>query len=379
MAWAERLPSGKWRGCWRDPSEKKCYTRRPEFPEHPYGRKRDAIEAAQEAEVAARRKVAASKGVISASTQWGEWWEQTAAFRSDTDTEINERSIAKNYLIPKWGEVELNQIEQQAIKAWIADLLAKREPSYVRRIYAVFRHSLNVAVEKGVLTGTPCVGIKITKVRRKQKTYVDEEFVAAISPHLPQHYRNIIDLGMETGLRPSELGGLHADMVDLDDGWLVVSKVLVPRARLIRPFPKDDDERSVPLTDEAVRIIQRCLGGRDLKAGCGLRHTAGKGCLSPLVFVNKAGDPILPQAWYVAMQRAAAAAKVPVRGPYAVRRGFATRAARGGMDAFELAEIMGHADVRQTQEYVQRTQAARARLSAALGGAPRMTIVRDAG
>lgn len=53
------------------------------------------------------------------------------------------------------------------------------------------------------------------------------------------------------------------------------------------------------------------------------------------------------------LRYAAKAHKVPKRTPYAGRRGFATRAARGGADAFAIAEAMGHSDVEITQGYVQ--------------------------
>lgn len=379
MAWVERLPSGKWRGGWRDPAGRKQYTRRPEFPEHPYARKRDALEAAQEAEVQARRQAAAQKGTVSASVTFGEWWDQTATWRDDTDSSTTARSIAKLYLKPKWKTTPLNEISQRDLKAWVADLLGRGlEPSYVRRIYGELRHSLNLALDAGVLTASPCVGVKIPRARRKAKTFADEDFLAAIHDHLPEHYRDINTVGLETGLRPGELGGLHADQLDLDGGWLTVSRVLVGRSNIIRGFPKDDDEREVPLTEEAIAVLRRLLAGRDLKAGCGVPHAKGE-CRSPLVFLSGRGTPVRDNAWWTAMRRASTAAGVESMGPYAVRRGFATRAARGGMDAFELAAIMGHADVRQTQEYVQQSPAARDRLRAALGGGGRLRVVRDAG
>lgn len=380
MAWVEKLAGGKYRACWRDPAGKKCYTSRPEFPEHPYARKREALEVAQEEEVKARRRAAAEKGTISASVTFGEWWEHTATWRADTDTETVARSIAKLYLIPRWGEAELRDISQRDVKAWVADLLARGlEASYVRRIYGELRHSLNEALEAGVLTASPCVGVKVPKPRRKAKTFVDEDYIAAIRPHLPQHYRDVVDFGMETGLRPGELGGLHASALDLAGGWLTVSQVLVGRSCVIRGFPKDKDAREVPLTDEAVAIARRLLVGRDLSEGCGVSHVDGRPCRSPLLFRSTRGTPVRDNAWWTAMKRASDAAGVESRGPYAVRRGFATRAARGGMDAFELAAIMGHADVRQTQEYVQRSASARDRLRSALGGGRRLVVVRDAG
>lgn len=378
MAWAERLPSGKYRGCWRTPDGRQHHTRRPDFPEHPYARKRDAVEAAQEAEVKARRQAAANKGTISASVTWGEWWDHLEVEHQHTDVSGVVDSSVRLYLRPRWGTEPLNRIKQRDVKAWVADLLPGREVSYVHRIYAVFRWSINQAVDRGVLDASPCSGVKLPAVRRKAKPYTDEAFVDALRPHLPKWYQDLIDLGRETGLRPGELCGLHADTCDLDDGWLTVSKVLVAKQRVIRPFPKDKDERRVPLTDKAISIIRRNLAGRDLAGGCGLRHTDGKPCRSVLVIRNSRGQVITPMVWRNRMVDAAKRAKIDRRGrtPYGARRAFFTRAARGGVDVFDLALYGGHANLKQTQEYVQETPGARDRLRAALGETTRLTVVQ---
>lgn len=380
MAWTERLPSGKYRGCWRDPSGTKCYTRRPEFPEHPYSRKRDALEAAQEAEVTARRQAAAERGTISASITFGEWWATGGQpVEGDSNTADNARRIGRNYLLPKWEDTPLNRIEQREAKAWILDLLPGREISYVRRIWAEFRRTMNLAVEKGPLTASPCVGVKLPKARRKARAASDEQYLDKIRPFLHDFYADMNRVALDTGLRPGELCGLHADALDLDEGWVSVEAVYVRKRNVIRSFPKDKDARPVPLTEDAVRIIRARLAGRDLTAGCGVPHVGGRACRGALVFTNRERRVVTQDAWQAAMRRAADAAEVRARSPYALRRGFATRAARGGVDAFELAEIMGHADVRQTREYVQQSPAARDRLRAALGGGGRLRVVRDAG
>lgn len=382
MAWVEQLPSGKWRGGWRDPAGRKQYTRRPEFPEHPYARKRDALEAAQEAEVRARRRAAAQQGVVSATITFGEWWPIAAPAKADSQTAKNAGYIADGYLLPKWETTPLNQIRQRDAKAWVTDLLGRGlELSYVHRIWAEFRRAVNLAMETDppILEASPVVGVKLPSIRRKPKSFVDDDYLTKIRPHLPKHYRAITDVGLECGLRPGELCGLHADMVDLDTGWVTVAAVYVSRVHVIRAWPKDKDSRRVPLTDKAVDIIREQLAGRDLTAGCGVPHVDGKPCRGALVFTNAKGGGLTPDLWRKALKRASDKLEIAAKTPYATRRGFATRAARGGMDAFELAALMGHADVSQTREYVQESPAARDRLRVALGDTGRLRVVRDAG
>src|SRR5690606_4082343 len=154
---------------------------------------------------------------------------------------------------------------------------------------------------------------------------------------------------------------------DLDRGWVEVVDTFVYRRRVIRPSPKDEDVRMVPLSSVAVEIARRRLDGRDLSAGCGLPHTDGSTCRSALVFLTERGRPMTPNAFSQSIKRAADKAGIDASNLYSVRRGYATRAAAGGMDAFLLAELMGHADVRITRRYVQMSEAARERALAALG------------
>lgn len=385
MAWAEKLPGGKWRGGWRTPSDVKCYTKKVTHPEHPYPRKRDALEAAQEAEVKARRSAAVDTGTLPASTPWGEWWELSKPDRKDSDTARINADIVRKYLMPKWGTTALNLIKHRAVQRWVTDELTPgRSPNYARRIYAPFSASINRAVAEEILTASPCARIKLPKVPKRIKPHIEKDHVEKISavneekglPYLrDQGHRDLVEVALESGLRPSELCGLHVHRLDLDTGWMYVAEVLVGKLRVIRPWPKNTHVRRVPLTVPAVTVLRRRLASLDVAAGCGLPHTDGKQCSSALVFTNDRKNPITPHALYQAMKRATRDAKLPNKSPYALRRGFATAAGHGGLDAFELAEIMGHADIRETQGYVQETPAARARLRAALGDRDPLAVV----
>ena len=79
-----------------------------------------------------------------------------------------------------------------------------------------------------------------------------------------------------------------------------------------------------------------------------------------------------------AMNRAAERAGLAGLSGYALRRGFATRVARGGIDLFELMDIMGWSDPKLAREYIQQSMGARDRLLTALGD-PDATKLRIVG
>ena len=293
MASAEKLPSGRWRGLYRDADGKK--RRVPgTFP-----RKSDAKEAAQEAEVKARRTAAAATGTLSARTPWGAWWEIVAADRHfESDAGRTEAQLVRAYVKPRWEDVPLNKIIQRDIQKWVEHLergkapvdmvdpkFSQRplSPSYVQRIYSPFRVSITKPIDDGILDASPCAGVRLPKRAKKPKTYMTPEESAELA--LRQDYRDAVDFMHETGLRPGELTGLHSHRIDRKRRVLTVAETYVFRAKKIRGWPKDKDARQVPLTARAWTLIvawTAVIFGRAAGSStCGPRSARTRWCSSP--------------------------------------------------------------------------------------------------
>lgn len=386
MASAEKLKTG-WRGIYYVHGVK-CHTKAPHHP-----RKRDAIRAAEEARVRALREAARGDGTLSAGITWGQWWDVLREKRvfDESETGLTESKMAESYLRPQWGDTALNKITQKAVQDWIDALaagdaprnlkkpeLAKAKPSpgYIARIYGVFTISINRALRHEVLGASPCVAIALPTVPKRPRPYLSVAGAETIGKHLRDDYRDAIDFGLETGLRPGELCGLHLDRIDLETGWMQVRDVYVRRLKVIRPCPKDEDVRLVALSDKAIEIVKRRAGAGH-RAGCGAPHTDGERCGSDVLFRTARGRLMDQSNLAKHMHRASHTAGIAGRGAYAIRRGFATRAADGGLDAYELARTMGWSDINEAWAYVQRTPSARARVLAALhtGGVPELRLV----
>src|SRR5690348_17663828 len=97
MAWAEKMPSGRYRGGYRDTDGVKQYVT---DEGRGFERKSDAKAAGQEAEVRARRRAAVSQGTQSANITWGDWWDLLSDKRTfvDSDTATTEHYIVERYL-----------------------------------------------------------------------------------------------------------------------------------------------------------------------------------------------------------------------------------------------------------------------------------------
>src|SRR5690606_5541243 len=290
-------------------------------------------------------------------------------------------TIVERYVRPRWGEVPLNKIEQPDVQAWVDALAAgtapewRRDhppaPKYVRNIFELFRVSIAQAVKTRVLAASPCADIRLRRVPRKRLPYITVD--DARSMRLRQDFQDAVDFGLETGLRPGELCGLHAHGIDWSTGWLSVREVFVTRKHMILPWPKDQDVRQVPLSKKAVEIVRRRRDGGDATEGCGVPHSDGGTCRSALVFLRDNGKPMTPPALRDAIRRTGRDG-----GAYALRRGYATRVGPS-LPAFDLARFMGHSSLDYTAGYVQETPAARDRALAALGEPTELTVVEQRG
>ena len=377
MPSAERLASGRYRAVYetpRAPGEK----RRKLRVKGTFATKREAMDAAIEAQGKAKRRAAPARGPVSARTPWGEWWPIAHQYRHDSNTGPTEARLAKRHLMPRWGSVALNEITRRACKEWVGDLVAAGyDPRYVGLIVGLFSRSLNRAVDEEVLDANPCARIKRPRPRGKPKRYMNHEDEERVLPAVREDVRDAVEFAYETALRPGELAGLHLNRVDLEGKALWVREVYVEYRKVIRPWPKDGDARQVPLTDKAVEIVKRAIEGRDMATGCGVPHSDGGGCRSELVFRTRARGAVMnPRLVGDHLREAARSVGAADLSGYPVRRGMLTKARDGGADELTLQKVAGHSTLGQTEGYVQFTQAAAQELRAALGDPVRLEAVR---
>ncbi|MDA3624297.1 tyrosine-type recombinase/integrase [Saccharopolyspora sp. WRP15-2] len=362
MASTEKLPSGNWRGLYYDAEGRKRRVQGT-FP-----RKKDALDAAQEAEVRARRRATlATDGALSASLKWGDWcdiWWPTRQL--EDSTKESERKVFNKHLYQPWGDVPLNRISRRMIQDWVNELRQTvQTQGFLLRVYSLFRTSIIAAVDRGILEANPCVSIKIPRPPKTRRLHLEaDRFSTLLQAMHTERYREAVEFLWDTGLRPGELAGLHRDHVE--DGWLVVAQVWTGKA--IKSYPKDDDVREIPLTARAQELLVKWERETPTGSGCCLPHLAGKACRSDLAFRQPNGNVLDLNNFYHVVHRGAVRAKLPSGvSPYTFRHSYGTRLADAGVDAFELSRLLGHSKLEQSLTYVHRSEAARSRVLAALG------------
>jgi integrase/recombinase XerD len=145
----------------------------------------------------------------------------------------------------------------------------------------------------------------------------------------------MLELMYATGLRVTELVSL-----DLADVQVETEKPFV------RLLGKGNRERQIPLLDQQAQEVAdyirqartRLIGDRD----------------EPALFVNRRGERLTRQGFWLILKGYAAAAGIQGRvTPHTLRHSFATHMLRGGMDIHKVQELLGHANISTTQVYTQ--------------------------
>jgi integrase/recombinase XerD len=216
-------------------------------------------------------------------------------------------------------------------------------PRSIRRALSALKGFFQFLVAERERGDDPSVHLDGPKLPRPLPKVLSEEQVEAIlaSPDSgdPLGLRNkaMFELLYATGLRVSELVGLTLPQLRLDQGFLVA-------------FGKGSKERLVPVGEAAERWVRRYLA--EVRPGLAAGRT-------PAVFVNRLGEPMTRQGFWLILKTAARGAGVDPRqvSPHVIRHSFATHLLEHGADLRAVQMMLGHADVSTTQIYTHIHQA----------------------
>lgn len=242
----------------------------------------------------------------------------------------------RKHLVPLLGDVPIDEIgppQYQLVKA-ARPRLAK---TTLNRVLDQLTTMLNVAAEWKLIKAAP-------KVKRLKEDDEDQahlspdqgERLVEVAEQFGHKYYLVALLGVDGGMRNSEILGLRWSDIDFDDG---TTGSLVVSNRIWRGQegpPKGNKTRRIPLTER----LRDALWGS--KRHPGARHVLvtykGTFIKSSQTLVEWF-DPIWEQA------------QVP-RGIHVLRHTFATDALRAGASLRAVQRLLGHSNIATTERYL---------------------------
>lgn len=252
-------------------------------------------------------------------------------------TQHGYQRVIIGHLLPKFGELPINQLTSQMLREWISGLSATAKT--VRNILTPLRAVLDDAVIDDVIKINPLDRVALDRLlakTAKRSTYEVDPFsakeIAAILEHAiePQE-RNLIQFAFWSGLRTSELIALSWSHIDF------VNEQVRVRQAVVRRQVKDRTKTDAGMRD--VMLLPQALAA--LQAQKAHTFIAGERVFHDARYSRPWGtDSDIKKRWMRILKRAG----VRYRNPYQTRHTYASMLLSRGENPLWVAKQMGHVD-----------------------------------
>lgn len=247
--------------------------------------------------------------------------------------EIPKKASQRSYkgylknLRPFFGDYVLADITPKLIVQYRTQRYAKGvKPATVNRELALLKHAFNLGKREWEwCTKNPVASVKFDKENNRRDRWLRQEeenrLLNASSPWL----RDIVVLGLHSGMRLGEILALTWDEVDL-----FRKTVMVIRS-------KNGEQRTIPLNTTVLALLKHKYTGRSIQ--------------TRLVFHTGTDTMIDQHHLRRAFRRALNQAKITGLTFHDLRHSFATRLVQAGIDLYKVKELLGHNSIVTTQRY----------------------------
>jgi integrase/recombinase XerD len=241
----------------------------------------------------------------------------------------------------------MESLDRQALEAFARRLRTRGlSPRSVARWVAAVRGFYRFLVLERRIERSPADDLQPPRAWPALPRFLSLEEVDAllaqpdVSTPIGLRDRAMFDLLYATGMRVSELVGVRAVDLHLDEGYLTC-------------IGKGNKERLIPIGEQAADSVRRYA--RDGRPALAARS---KGRASVRLFVNARGGPLSRIGFWKILKRHGAAANLPrTLSPHVIRHSFATHLLERGADLRAIQMMLGHADLSTTQIYTHVLEA----------------------
>lgn len=338
---AYRLDDGTWRGVvdlgWRDGRRRRKYVR---------GRtKADVLQKVRKLTTEAEAGRLSPDRAPTLAAWLDRYLSEVASTTVRPSTLHRYRQEVRLYIGPELGKVPIDQLRPAQVSRFYQDQLRRLSPGSVRRLHALLRRSLTVAVRWQLIQSNPVMAVDppaIASVEVEPYTVSEARaFLAAISG---ERFEVRWVLAITLGLRQGEVLGLAWRDVDLDQAVLRVRQALQYRPgaglQLVRPKTARS-RRTVPLPAFLVAALKLHRENQDQG-----REQAGEFWEDwGLIFTTHVGTPLSPRNDYRDFRRIIAGAGLRRLRLHDLRHTAASLMLAQGVAPRVIMEVLGHSQI----------------------------------
>lgn len=275
------------------------------------------------------------------------------------------RKYAQNRINPELGDIPLDDLTPDDVRAWLTHQCDKYAVSTVRSCFFFLKGAMDQAVDTGRLENSPMRTVKPPKQKKAEYFPLDKRSREILLPWLagtldtdnPPVVNVAIELALYTGMREGEICALRWNNVHLDEKRLRVgsSQAKDPSARgadswYIKEPKSDDGYRTIYIPDEVCDTLARRKSAMQLEC-----LAAGVPFRESMFVVGRIDDvpmrnDYLSKNWHtlaVSMGLTTTKECEPKMVPrfHDLRHTYGTLAIAQGIDPKSVANSMGHSDV----------------------------------
>ncbi len=253
------------------------------------------------------------------------------------------------------GPALLKKLSLQVVQRWFTDKLkAGNSPSLVRYLRTVLRAALAHAVRDDLLPRNPAALARPPRVEHHEvEPFNPEQAGKFLKTALGHRLEALFTCALAVGLRSGEASALRwEEDVDLEAGRVTVHHTLQRQkgAGLVLVPPKSDKgRRTIELPAVCVTALKRHRESQRLE-----RQMAGKRWHETgFVFTSTIGTPIDDSKVLREFNAIVKAAELPKQRFHDLRHAAITLLGAQGVPLKVIADIVGHSDIRLTQNVYQ--------------------------
>jgi integrase len=347
VSYIRKLPSGKWQATVRGPDGRK----------HTCTDKLKSVAKNWAAEQETRFSHGDGRDPRAGETRVGGWHARYIAASGVQDiTSAKNASLWRTHCEPKWARWRMSAITRMEAQGWVNDLQQTRLARYrgrdvrpgddsvpmlkaatihdvVHIMSALYRAATRE--HPPIVMINPFADLDLPVIEPRPVEFYERDEAEALYEAAGE-WRTLVELGMDVGLRPGELYGLHGHRVDWLRGQLAVVDVMTRRG--LRQWPKSKrSHRVVPVPAATLEGMSALMAGRPRDS---------------LVFTAPGGGPVTDghfrnRVWYPAVA-VAAIRRFP---PRIMRHTAASWLVQDGVPLYDVQALLGHEDYTTTQRY----------------------------